>query len=417
MAEYDIGTETGLNNDQIAKSIFNERIDYLLQSKYKDSESIPDADDSICTLSLGATSDSVDTVDIIDSTVGEIIETLTNQIDYVSNTEKFFHSLAMEVFEYGNYYARLATVSTLQTGNVDDNYSQVLPKWEFYTDAQSIAINLMRSSQFTLQVDGVYHSKSTLTAPDPGDNFSQQLLSFDGKKTRKITINFSSGASGFRGVSVLPTDSVWAMQSPLKVVLDGDSFSTGTNPNIGGLSYVPILFSRLNINNYMVSGEGGTGFVNNQDDTKYNYVDRVSDVTSVNPDIVFVSLTVNDNGYESDLPTAIDNWYTTVRTALPNAMIIVLGAQGRTDTSTQTMEQAAITQFESYDDTNLIIVPIVTADDPIISGTGNDGSLADDGNADIYIYSDGTHYNEDGHIFAGNQTYQRVIDALESARR
>ncbi len=210
----------------------------------------------------------------------------------------------------------------------------------------------------------------------------------------------------------------WCENPPLKAVLVGDSFSTGTQPNIGGLSYVPVLFNRLNISNYMVSGEGGTGFVNNQIDTKYNYVERISDVTSVEPDIIFVSGSVNDNAYTDDgLAENITEWYETVRSSLPDAMIVVLGGQGRADDDTIAMEEKLFETFDSFGDSNVINVPLTSADDPMITGTGNEGSLANDGNADIYIYSDGTHYNEEGHIFAGNATYQRVIDALEAARR
>ncbi len=195
MANYDIGTATGLSNDQIANSLFNQRIDYLLQSKYKSSESIPDADSSICTLTLGVESG--------DAT----FDTLTNFIEYRNNPEKFFHSLALQEFSY-DLQIRLGTVSTLQTGNVDDDYSQILPKWEFYTDAQDIVLGLLRATEFTLQVDGVYYEKTNSTAPDLGANLSTQMLNFTDKRTRKITLNFATCAGGFRGVYVLPTDSV-----------------------------------------------------------------------------------------------------------------------------------------------------------------------------------------------------------------
>lgn len=397
---YDLGAATGMRNSKIAASIFNETLNFLLQAKFKKSESIQDADPTICTLTIGGANAS-----------------LTKNINVVFDTGYISHSLSLGEVEYANMF-RLPTVTVKSNGNVSSTQSQVLPNWRFSTDAKDIIITLRRGSRFTLQVDGVFYSKDITIMPDPGSNDSPMLLEFADKRTRDIKINFSSSDSGFKGVSVLPTDSVWTTKTnSLKAVLVGDSFSTGTQPNVGGLSYPNILMNNLGIDNYMISGDGGTGFVNNQLDTKYNYLERVSDVIDVAPDIVFVSASVNDNGLTAELDANITAWHSAVRAALPDAIIIVLGAQGRADATTIAMEAQLLSTFNAIGDARLILVPITTSTAPMITGTGNQANLQNDGNADIYISSDNTHYNAAGHIFSGNVVASKVLDAVEAFKR
>ena len=343
------------------------------------------ADPSLCTLTEGAED-----------------ANLTQFIRVDTNPEKFTHSAAIGV-EFNGRQARLYTTTTVGTGNVGTNKNQVQPSWEFLTDAEDIALEIRQSSMYTIQIDDVFLSKATSTIPSDGNNDNTVLLNFPGKRTRKITINFSTSASGFSGVYVLPTDSVWPVDKTISMCIFGDSFSTGTSTNPAGLAWSSSIPKLFDIVDYQVSGLGGTGLINNAGD-KLNYEQRFpTDCAYRDFDVVVVSASTNDGSEtQGAIESAVDSLYTLIKTHQPNAAIIVTGAPRSVTTATQNtidMEGWVLDRFNSKNDNALIAVPVLTSTAPPIYGTGDTGNLQGDGNADVYVDVDGLHFNDAGHNY------------------
>ena len=398
------GTSPNLISKDVANSI-NGLIDAAQIKKILDNSNsqkinpiTTDADSGLATITLGG-SDSA----------------LTELYKYLDFPSKFSHSAAISLEQSGDQY-RVYNTTAKSGANISGEMAQTQPSWEFYTDCEKLLLSIKRTSKFTIQVDGVFVSKSNLLAPDTGNNNSSQLVDFGSRAIRKITVNFQTGGDGFRGVAVKPTDSVWGVEpASVSMGIVGDSYSTGTAPNVAGLGWATALSKSMNILDYGISGEGATGFVNNQSDVKYNYLERVGDLTYRHFDIILACITLNDDLFNGGLAANINAWHSAIRAANNKALIIVTGApRSNNDTNTVATETLAISTFEALNDANMIIIPVLTSDDPPIFGTGDDGSLEDDGNADIYIDSDGLHYNLEGHIFWSNWVFQKIINKLES---
>ena len=68
----------------------------------------------------------------------------------------------------------------------------------------------------------------------------------------------------------------------------------------------------------------------------------------------------------------------------------------------------------ALNDPLLITIPVLTSDDPPVFGSGNEGNLQGDGNADLYVSSDGLHYNDAGHNFHAVWLSIKILAKLRS---
>lgn len=339
--------------------------------------------------------------------------TLTKEYLYKDYPEKFNHSAAIEEQLYDNAIRLASTAVKSGVGTVAGGYDQVHPSWEFYTDA--IKFNLMTryNTGFTISVDGVMVSKDLSVAASQGGNKSYQTIEFSEKKMRKIRVNMRKDSGSFYGVGVLPTDTVYCDPLGISMAIFGDSFSTGTSDNIAGLTYTSAMAQMLGIIDYQISGQGGTSFVSDAGGDKYNYEDRMSDISYREWDIIYVSMTVNDSDhYETDLPISITSWYNAIRARYPDTLIVVGGTPGVGRIPQRiSQEEVAISTFESFNDERVITLKALTLDDPIFMGTGWVGAETGEGNSDIYC-GDATHFVKGGHEIFARQQADMLINAL-----
>jgi len=373
------------------------------------------SDPTLCTLTLGGTDAS-----------------LTNQVKYQDYPQKFRPSPHIAIYETGRWQ-RLHTLTREGTGNLGTQdgtgkagtgVSQVFTFWEFYTDAQDVVLDFLAGSVFNLQIDGVFQTKEKLTVPNAGGGAGTVLLNFPDKRTRKITINFNWSGSGFGGVYVLPTDSVWATEETLTMGMLGDSFAAGSDSNMPGINWTPAFAKMLGLS-VQVSAEGGTGILRKKtDDTGVNYIERYADdLGHKDFDIICVPSTVNDaepyaNG---ELDAGVDTLYSLIRQYHPKALILVVGSCGSVNMPSGAAEAiateaATLARFDSKNDPLVITVPAMTDVNPPVFGSGNVDGATGDGNADNYIQG-GIHYGIDGHVHHAIFMADKTLSAIKNRIR
>lgn len=197
--------------------------------------------------------------------------------------------------------------------------------------------------------------------------------------------------------------------SSKKVVIAGDSFTEGTGApfGLGYAEYMRYLTGNYDIVN---SGSGGTGYL--QDNAgRPNLEDRVqTDIVDQAPDVVIIAMGINDTA-SGALTTSIQNTFNTIKTGLPDARVIILGSwtSGEATANMQSITTTIETEAASKGFT--FINPTGTGnDDGWITGTGDVSSPVGDGNADIFVSSDGTHPSELGHHYLASRLLQELFN-------
>jgi hypothetical protein len=202
----------------------------------------------------------------------------------------------------------------------------------------------------------------------------------------------------FGGLDIGPTDTI--AQPPNlypKLAVYGDSYTEGAaNPLQGQQVIAYSIGSMLSAGPPLIPfkcGQGGAGYINNPGGGKAPYTDssRLAGLYSTGADIVIVIGSVNDNGQtQGAVQTAVSTVLAGIRTNMPNAKLICVGVQPEPTSlagaAFATVNAGVAAAASAYG------VPLIDwYNSDIITGSGNSGSLASNGNADIMIYSDGVH--------------------------
>lgn len=195
-----------------------------------------------------------------------------------------------------------------------------------------------------------------------------------------------------------------------KIAFVGDSITEGATILDKSLAYPQLVSDAIGyqcINN----GIGATGYIaDGSTHERFKFYDRLdNDVISLNPDVVVLAGGINDTSYPIvDVQTQVTNCITKLKTSLPNAKIIVLGAWSpknkwtAIDNVNNAIKGISLQNNVAFIDT--INGYTYKSDGSVITSsrgawfTGVNTSIGD-GNAYLYISSDGTHPNQYGHYY------------------
>lgn len=128
------------------------------------------------------------------------------------------------------------------------------------------------------------------------------------------------------------------------VAFYGDSYTLGTGASDPALRWSSIISAERGWNEFNPS-VNGLGFVNNRASTPPDYAptDEVSEIIAADPDIVFITMGLNDNfsmpRRADDIKEAIRIDFSMLRTELPEARIIVVEPFWYTDARPDSVEQ------------------------------------------------------------------------------
>ncbi len=293
----------------------------------------------------------------------------------------------------------------------------------FYTDAPKFAIGTYAGVP-QIVVDGQFIQRGGFPESAAG-NPSWQVVDYTSvwppRKARRVTL-ISAFAVKFSGVCVDTLSNVWSppVFDAVRCVVVGDSISSGggtSYPSLPGGLWPAQLSLALNWFDVINCSSGGTGYIANNTGVGYSFINRLTDVTklSPSPDIVMVFGGINDEGSGAGaIQAAALAYFQALRTALPSAVVVVLGAYpaatGPSVTRLAT-EAALLAAFNSWADSNSYFIPV--SNDPNgswITGTGNVGSQNGSGNSDVYTGTDGTHPTQSG----GDYIAQRIATAIRN---
>lgn len=338
---------------------------------------------------------------------------LTNEIRYFDDPTLFRHNGALQEFTSsgGLQLLQIDLDGGTTGGNTGQGFDSTSSEFTVKTDAQSIAFELLDNADFCVKVDGVFVSKTPVSFSSGG--FQKLLVDFPSKKVREVTVCAPRAAAVFRGVFILPTDTIYKPAQSKKVAFITDSFGVGLTVDRAGQHWPDIISSGMGWDNYLVNGRSGTGFINKSAGNTYNFFERIPQVAAWNPELVVVNCSINDeNETESDLTSAVTNFINTITVALPNARIVVVGAIGRNDSGSIFVETTVKNAIDAIGHDNVVFVPSqLQTSDGWVFGTGRVGTTTSDGNADIYINTDGTHFTASGQVYWAQRLMQGMLEA------
>lgn len=294
----------------------------------------------------------------------------------------------------------------------------------FGTDATAFQfrLNYQTAGHIRISVDG--RQLTELMQPVGGSSAgSTHLLTVNLGVAKPRVVRFDCSVVPFGGVFLPPTATMWQPFQPVKrAMVLGDSLSGGSamNTALGAGTWFTRSMLMLGYEDAWQEGIGSTGYITAG--TAVVFQDRVSvDVTPWAPDVLFIWGGYNDNGgSQPAIDTAADLLYSTIKTALPNTVIYVIGCWSptgspgsgitNTDNTLKASAAAANLPFISpltgqiYDSTGTL----VATHGAWITGTGTTSSPTGSGNADLYIGSDGVHPTDAGHAYIARRVYAAV---------
>lgn len=313
----------------------------------------------------------------------------------------------------------------------------------FYTDAPifSFAVRTSNIVPWRIIVDGQYvdvdgHENTVTTRRYCTVDFS----SAGGRKVRRIEIECQGGRPNTGGnnglISIGPfyktaLDSIWAPSAEEigpRLMVYGDSYTFGpqyaqVTTSMQGDGWARYLGDLMGLDDVWCSGVSGSGWIAQASGVDYpNALDRVTDITEWSPDALIIALGINDailDGTTADgqtistanVQTRVGVVLDEIRASLPSLPIVVMGCFERPGLSEAAGYEAAISAaVTAYDDPRVKFVPMVSEEWQ--TGTGDSGSTAGDGNADVYIASDGTHPTFEGHAYLAQRALPAVMNAF-----
>jgi len=238
------------------------------------------------------------------------------------------------------------------------------------------------------------------------------LGSFARRRIRVEAVYFYFG--GIQSLNVCSIQPVDYSGHPLAIGV-GDSYEEGTGSSHQWDAASVMMARRIGLRRYWPSGVGQTGYLANPGGGKTTYRGRVaSDVIAYSPDIVFVSGSINDNGQTAAaIGAEAALLYAQIRTALPNAALVVTGVYPYGNPIAQALLNNAALKAACLAAGGVFIDPLADVGGSWITGTGKVGAVANNGNADWATFTDGAHPSYDGHVLFAD----RKVNALRAALR
>lgn len=253
---------------------------------------------------------------------------------------------------------------------------------------------------FRMYVDGELCSATDYTLNGAGNTAS------------RFTVAFTSGVSKPRRVHIVGLapiaivtnviDTVWCPEPPrVRVCWFTDSYGQSQ-----GYDAFHFIASRLlgwegvDMNTF-----GGTGYNNGGAGTSFQFANRAADVITGQYDVVVVTGGIND--VVTNLQTQTAALFDQLAAGMPNAKLIAVGpwTPGSQLVSTETPKRDAIAAAMTT--RGMFIDPTLW-----ITGTGNVGAPAGDGNADRMIVAGGTHPTREGALYVGARVASDIAARL-----
>lgn len=296
-------------------------------------------------------------------------------------------------------------------------------RFSFVTDSPKpvFKTNGNTNTAFAIQVNGQYVSMTPYSGENIGQSVAYTPIDFTSAVTprqfRRYDIEGESGSPEIYGISIGPTDTLYAPAPGPRVVVVGDSYTGETGANYPGGGWANIMGQRCGWDiSRDISSPGGTGYT--AVGQSATFINRISNVAVQKPRLIIVAGGINDADAPS-FQTAVLTYLQTLRSLNPVIPVVVLGSwiggNGQI-TAVKDKENMIKAAFNQWADPLSAFVPISLTSLPLFFGTGRSGAQNGSGNADYYIGgtngTDTIHMTQAGHNFVGQWAANRVVAAL-----
>jgi hypothetical protein len=282
-------------------------------------------------------------------------------------------------------------------------YFAVDPFIEFDHTGDEFEIRLKGFLPTTYQmwVDGEL-SANAFPSPTSG-TLTWVKVTFGSTATRRIRLEKTNGTIQVYGVQLKPGQSISAPPAySIGGVVYGDSYTYATGADNQATGYAAQLMHELGVADYRISGSGGTGWDQENNDTTpvgVDYRDRwAADMIAAQPDLAIVVGSVNDDTKGDDPATVAARMLTSVqelRAARPGCLIHVFGPQDKYAPSAPSANHLAIT----------------AAMEAALDGAGIEGVWFHAMTGVAFTkYTDGAHPDQAGHETLKNWMYGMIAD-------
>jgi lysophospholipase L1-like esterase len=296
------------------------------------------------------------------------------------------------------------------------DYEPVIKRMETKADAIKVEFQLFvqsaSQSQFRVIVDGQYVSLTPTGFS--GTAFFYVVLDFTaagGRKVRNIIIEGYQIQFG-SALAVGPTATLQKPGGPVKkMYVLGDSFLVGTLTTILN-SLTGVLADYLGIKNVWNGGVPGTGYLATTPPA-FTGRQRIPDIVDCAPDLLLILLGYNDVSLSvTALQAEVALTLRTIRAqpVLANMPIICCPFGGSHATALSGPTEAAIQAgvADARVPFSYFIPTVNGPNGPWMTGTGNTGAPAGNGNCDLYISTDNVHPNDAGHAYLAARLYDEI---------
>lgn len=225
------------------------------------------------------------------------------------------------------------------------------------------------------------------------------------RKPRLWELVYGKQDSYFQTIAITSADQVWAAprQIAMRGVFVGDSY-------LDGSSYGPFLlgntlsahFGRLiGIDDMWRFGVGGTGLLNPGSGPFYTYRERVPELLSQSPNVIFVQGSTNDASYTQAAITTEALAFLDAIRAGTSAPVFWFGPAPLSGSysAIQTVDTALAVAVAARPNSNIFYKSMVTATPPWLTGSHNNANYNWSSNFAQYIGGDNTHPVDKGTIY------------------
>lgn len=188
-----------------------------------------------------------------------------------------------------------------------------------------------------------------------------------------------------------------------RIAVVGDSITQGTGSN--GISWAKAAGMMLNCPDLYVFGIGGSGYINNGQAAAGvgEFINRLQNITDQSPDYVVIAGGINDQAAtDASFKAAVDEYYAELLTHFMKEQIIICSPFNPGNSAEKILSFRSILEDKALE-IGCQFVDFISPDglEGVFTGTGDSSAKTGDGNADIYISSDGIHPNQSGHNHIG----------------
>lgn len=283
---------------------------------------------------------------------------------------------------------------------------------EFYLNGTDVTIwsVSLGATDYRIYVDDMPLTMDWQLTPS-GTTSNYIKIQFATSRVRRIRF-FGSGLMSFTGILLPGASDIWAAPPRYRAAIIGDSYIQGGHDagvegylSAAGLSNQIAILTGWEVVNL---GQGSTGYTNNGGGAGgkdiYGATSRINALSAIsNVDLIIPYGSGNDSGVAaSTLTAAVNSHWGAIKTAKPNAAIVVAGMEPGSPTgfnpslldgSNSDIKNAAAAN--AHIDGFIDMRPSVN---PWVTGTGNAGAPNDSGSADFFISSDQVHPTRAGYF-------------------